>query len=82
LAWPTRITLSIWLTLPTSCPPGSLHLQPMKHWYHITAQAVTWSLFYCFYPAEDLGLSAAGGVARSGLMRLTSEVALGHVGLV
>ena len=31
---------------------------------------------------EDLGVSGAGGVARSGFARLTAEVALGHVGLV
>jgi DNA invertase Pin-like site-specific DNA recombinase len=31
---------------------------------------------------EDLGLSGAGVVTRSGFMRLTSEVALGRVGLV
>src|SRR3954453_7730146 len=31
---------------------------------------------------EDLGISGAGGVARSGFARLTAEVALGHVGLV
>src|ERR1700674_5164956 len=31
---------------------------------------------------EDLGLSGSGAVERSGLARLTAEVALGHVGLV
>ena len=31
---------------------------------------------------EDLGLTGAGAVARSGFARLTAEVALGHVGLV
>jgi DNA invertase Pin-like site-specific DNA recombinase len=31
---------------------------------------------------EDLGLSGAGAVVRSGFARLTAEVALGHVGLV
>jgi DNA invertase Pin-like site-specific DNA recombinase len=31
---------------------------------------------------EDLGVSGAGGVARSGFARLTAQVALGHVGLV
>lgn len=31
---------------------------------------------------EDLGISGASGVARSGFARLTAEVALGHVGLV
>src|SRR3954449_1984808 len=31
---------------------------------------------------EDLGISGAGGVARSGFARLTAEVALGHVGIV
>jgi DNA invertase Pin-like site-specific DNA recombinase/predicted DNA-binding transcriptional regulator AlpA len=31
---------------------------------------------------EDLGLSGAGVVERSGFARLTSEVALGHVGIV
>src|SRR6202790_2166558 len=31
---------------------------------------------------EDLGLSGAGVVERSGFARLTAEVALGHVGLV
>jgi DNA invertase Pin-like site-specific DNA recombinase len=31
---------------------------------------------------EDLGLSGSGAVARSGFARLTTEVALGHVGIV
>ena len=31
---------------------------------------------------EDLGLSGSGSAARSGFARLTSEVALAHVGLV
>jgi DNA invertase Pin-like site-specific DNA recombinase len=31
---------------------------------------------------EDLGLSGSGDVARSGFARLTTEVVLGHVGLV
>ena len=31
---------------------------------------------------EDLGLSGAGVVERSGFARLTAEVALGHVGIV
>ena len=31
---------------------------------------------------EDLGLSGAGIVERSGFARLTAEVALGHVGIV
>jgi DNA invertase Pin-like site-specific DNA recombinase/predicted DNA-binding transcriptional regulator AlpA len=31
---------------------------------------------------EDLGLSGAGVVARTGFARLTAEVALGHVGIV
>src|SRR6516165_9153594 len=31
---------------------------------------------------EDLGLSGAGSVARAGFARLTTEVALGRVGLV
>src|SRR6202521_3743337 len=31
---------------------------------------------------EDLGVSGSGAVVRSGFVRLTAEVALGHVGLV
>lgn len=31
---------------------------------------------------QDLGLSGAGAIHRSGFAQLTAEVALGHVGLV
>jgi hypothetical protein len=31
---------------------------------------------------EDLGLSGAGVVERTGFTRLTAEVALGHIGIV
>jgi len=31
---------------------------------------------------EDLGLSGAGSVKRTGFARMTAEVALGHVGIV
>jgi len=41
-----------------------------------------WSAERIIVIDEDLGLSGAGVVARSGFMRLTSEVALGRVGLV
>ena len=41
-----------------------------------------WSIDRVVVIDEDLGLSGSGAVARSGFARLTSEVALGHVGLV
>jgi DNA invertase Pin-like site-specific DNA recombinase len=52
--------------------------------YALAAKAADlgWSAERIIVIDEDLGLSGAGVVARSGFMRLTSEVALGRVGLV
>src|SRR6516225_4195360 len=41
-----------------------------------------WSNEHIVVIDEDLGLSGSGSVARSGFVRLTTEVALGRVGLV
>ena len=41
-----------------------------------------WSNEHIVIIDEDLGLSGSGSVARSGFVRLTTEVALGRVGLV
>ena len=46
------------------------------------ATALGWSQQQVVIIDEDLGVSAAGIVERSGFARLTAEVALGHVGIV
>ena len=46
------------------------------------AAALGWPAQQVIVIDEDLGLSGAGVVERSGFARLTAEVALGHVGIV
>jgi DNA invertase Pin-like site-specific DNA recombinase/predicted DNA-binding transcriptional regulator AlpA len=46
------------------------------------ANALGWPSQQVVVIDEDLGLSGAGVVARSGFAKLTAEVALGHVGIV
>jgi len=46
------------------------------------AAALGWSQQQVVIIDEDLGVSGAGVVERSGFARLTAEVALGHVGIV
>jgi DNA invertase Pin-like site-specific DNA recombinase len=46
------------------------------------AAALGWPAQQIVVVDEDLGLSGAGTVERSGFARLTAEVALGHVGIV
>ncbi|HEY2533845.1 MAG TPA: recombinase family protein [Xanthobacteraceae bacterium] len=46
------------------------------------ASTLGWSPQQIIVIDEDLGLSGAGVVERSGFARLTAEVALGHVGIV
>jgi len=46
------------------------------------ASSLGWSPQQIVVVDEDLGLSGAGIVERSGFARLTAEVALGHVGIV
>jgi excisionase family DNA binding protein len=46
------------------------------------AAALGWPAPQIVVVDEDLGLSGAGMVERSGFARLTAEVALGHVGIV
>jgi DNA invertase Pin-like site-specific DNA recombinase len=46
------------------------------------ARDLGWAAAKVIVIDEDLGVSGASGVARSGFARLTAEVALGHVGLV
>jgi DNA invertase Pin-like site-specific DNA recombinase len=46
------------------------------------AAALGWPAQHVIVIDEDLGLSGAGVVERSGFARLTAEVALGHVGIV
>jgi DNA invertase Pin-like site-specific DNA recombinase len=46
------------------------------------ARELGWSDEQIVVIDEDLGLSGAGSVARAGFARLTTEVALGRVGLV
>lgn len=46
------------------------------------ATALGWPAQQAIVIDEDLGLSGAGVVERSGFARLTAEVALGHVGIV
>lgn len=46
------------------------------------ARALGWAREQIAVIDEDLGVSGAGFVARSGFARLTAEVALGHVGIV
>jgi DNA invertase Pin-like site-specific DNA recombinase len=46
------------------------------------ASALGWPAAQVVVIDEDLGLSGAGVVERSGFGRLTAEVALGHVGIV
>src|SRR5215475_13823197 len=46
------------------------------------ATAFGWSQQQVVVIDEDLGVSGAGVVERSGFARLTAEVALGHVGIV
>jgi len=46
------------------------------------ASALGWPAAQVVVVDEDLGLSGAGVVERSGFARLTTEVALGHVGIV
>jgi DNA invertase Pin-like site-specific DNA recombinase len=46
------------------------------------AQALGWSADQIIVIDEDLGLSGASAVARSGFQRLVAEVGLGRVGLV
>jgi DNA invertase Pin-like site-specific DNA recombinase/predicted DNA-binding transcriptional regulator AlpA len=46
------------------------------------ASALGWPAQQIVVIDEDLGLSGAGIVERSGFARLTAEVALGHVGIV
>jgi DNA invertase Pin-like site-specific DNA recombinase/predicted DNA-binding transcriptional regulator AlpA len=46
------------------------------------AAALGWPAQQVVVVDEDLGLSGAGVVERSGFARLTAEVALGHVGIV
>ena len=46
------------------------------------AAALGWPAQQVTVIDEDLGLSGAGVVERSGFARLTAEVALGHVGIV
>jgi DNA invertase Pin-like site-specific DNA recombinase len=46
------------------------------------AAALGWPAPQIVVVDEDLGLSGAGTVERSGFARLTAEVALGHVGIV
>jgi DNA invertase Pin-like site-specific DNA recombinase len=48
----------------------------------IKARGLGWSDDRIVIIDEDLGLSGAGTVVRSGFARLTAEVALGHVGIV
>src|ERR1700745_2763497 len=52
--------------------------------YALAARATTlgWPSQQVIVVDEDLGLSASGIVARNGFVRLTAEVALGHVGIV
>jgi DNA invertase Pin-like site-specific DNA recombinase/predicted DNA-binding transcriptional regulator AlpA len=52
--------------------------------YALVSKAATlgWPAQQVVVIDEDLGLSGAGVVERSGFARLTAEVALGHVGLV
>jgi len=46
------------------------------------ASTLGWAAQQIIVIDEDLGLSGAGVVERSGFARLTAEVALGHVGIV
>src|SRR6202162_2456519 len=52
--------------------------------YALVSKAATlgWPAQQVVVIDEDLGLSGAGVVARSGFAKLTAEVALGHVGIV
>ena len=46
------------------------------------ASSLGWSPQQIVVIDEDLGVSGAGIVERTGFARLTAEVALGHVGIV
>jgi len=52
--------------------------------YALASKATTlgWSQHQIIVIDDDLGVSGAGVVERSGFARLTAEVALGHVGIV
>jgi DNA invertase Pin-like site-specific DNA recombinase len=58
--------------------------EPTQRQYALVskASALGWPAQQVIVIDEDLGLSGAGVVERSGFARLTAEVALGHVGIV
>ena len=80
-----HLSRAAYVYLRQSTPAQVEHNRESTHrQYALAARATAlgWSQQQVVIIDEDLGISGAGIVERSGFARLTAEVALGHVGIV
>ena len=81
----SHLSRAAYVYLRQSTPAQVEHNRESTHrQYALAARATAlgWSQQQVVVIDEDLGVSGAGVVERSGFARLTAEVALGHVGIV